>query len=110
MHTPAPVDTSVGSGLASVLQSSPEVALLSAPLILAMSYGLARSSAAGFGELKNAIFSEVAHGAIRKVRVYRSAPVALSQEQQLDVKSDQIDTLPTCTHTYIYIHLYIHLY
>eukprot|EP01035_Chromulina_nebulosa_P021903 gene21903-28358_t len=67
MRTPAPVDTSVGSGLASVLQSSPEVALLSVPLVLAMSYGLARSSAAGFGELKNAIFSEVAHGAIRKV-------------------------------------------
>ena len=83
------MDTSIGSDLASVLQSSPEVALLSAPLILAMSYGIARSSAAGFGELKNAIFSEVAHGAIRKVWVYRSAPIAaLSQEQQLDVYGD----------------------
>lgn len=61
------VDTCVVTDLASVLQSSPEVALLTAPLVMAMSYGIARSTAAGFGELKNAIFSEVANGAIRKV-------------------------------------------
>jgi ABC-type transport system involved in Fe-S cluster assembly fused permease/ATPase subunit len=37
------------------------------PLYLVMSYGLARASAAGFGELRNAVFSKVAHGAIQKV-------------------------------------------
>lgn len=37
------------------------------PLSLVLGYGMARASAAGFGELRNAIFSEVAHGTIRQV-------------------------------------------
>ena len=37
------------------------------PLSLVIGYGLARASANGFGELRNAIFSTVAHGAIQKV-------------------------------------------
>ena len=52
-----------GAGGAS---SSVEV-LVASPLLLALGYGVARSSAAGFAELRNAIFSKVAHGAIRQV-------------------------------------------
>ena len=37
------------------------------PLSLVIGYGVARASANGFGELRNAIFSTVAHGAIQKV-------------------------------------------
>ena len=45
----------------------PDTLLYSTPLVLALSYGLARSSAAGFAELRNTIFSVVAHSAIRQV-------------------------------------------
>lgn len=41
--------------------------IASSPLMLALAYGVARSSSAGFAELRNSIFSSVAHGAIRKV-------------------------------------------
>lgn len=37
------------------------------PLYLVMGYGVARATAAGFGELRNAIFANVSHGAIRQV-------------------------------------------
>lgn len=57
------------SALTNTIVTSPETVFLSAPLLLALSYGIARSSAAGFSELKNAIFAEVAHGAIRKVNI-----------------------------------------
>ena len=52
-----------------VNNSSPEVGLLlfSSPIALALGYGIARSTSAGMNELKNAIFSTVAHGAIREV-------------------------------------------
>lgn len=53
--------------VASVVMESPDLLFLASPLALAVGYGVARSSAAGFSELKNAIFSEVAHGAIRQV-------------------------------------------
>ena len=39
--------------------------LLSTPIALTLSYGIARSTAAGINELKNAIFSTVAHSTIR---------------------------------------------
>jgi ATP-binding cassette subfamily B (MDR/TAP) protein 7 len=39
----------------------------SLPLFLVLGYGVSRATAAGFGELRNAIFSSVANGAIRKV-------------------------------------------
>jgi len=55
------------AALTNAIATSPETIFLSAPLLLVLSYGIARSSAAGFSELKNAIFAEVAHGAIRKV-------------------------------------------
>ena len=41
--------------------------LLASPIILSLSYGIARSSAAGFAELRSAIFAPVAHSAIRHV-------------------------------------------
>jgi len=37
------------------------------PTYLVIGYGVSRASAAGFGELRNAVFSKVAHGAIQKV-------------------------------------------
>jgi len=37
------------------------------PVYLVIGYGVARASAAGFAELRNAIFSSVAHGAIQQV-------------------------------------------
>ena len=47
-------------------QMSPEV-LYGAPVVMALGYGVARSTAHGMGELRNAIFGYVAHGAIRQV-------------------------------------------
>lgn len=41
--------------------------VLAVPLALLVGYGLARSSAAGMQELRNAVFSTVAQGAIRRV-------------------------------------------
>ena len=41
--------------------------LCGAPVALALGYGVARSTAHGMGELRNAIFGYVAHGAIRQV-------------------------------------------
>ena len=49
------------------LTSTPETLLVSSPIWLVLGYGMARSTAAGFGELRNAIFSKVAHGTIREV-------------------------------------------
>lgn len=46
--------------------SSPE-ALVMTPVMLVLGYGITRSAAAGFAELRNAIFSTVSHGAIRTV-------------------------------------------
>jgi ATP-binding cassette subfamily B (MDR/TAP) protein 7 len=45
----------------------PDPALIFAPLIVVCTYGLARSGASAMQELRNAIFSTVATGAIRKV-------------------------------------------
>ena len=53
---------SVGSVAAS---SVGEVLLVGGPLALVVGYGISRSIAAGFNELKNSMFSQVAHGAIR---------------------------------------------
>lgn len=47
--------------------SSNDAILITSPLFLALSYGVARSSAAGFAELRNTIFSVVANNAIRQV-------------------------------------------
>lgn len=58
------LDTTEGS-LTAIATSSD--ALLATPVMLALGYGVARSTAAGFGELRNSIFSVVAHGAIRRV-------------------------------------------
>jgi ATP-binding cassette, subfamily B (MDR/TAP), member 7 len=44
----------------------PEVAT-SIPIMMVLGYGLARATAAGFAELRNAIFSTVAHGTIRDI-------------------------------------------
>lgn len=44
-----------------------DLVLMASPLALAIGYGIARSTAAGFNELKNAVFSNVAHSAIRDV-------------------------------------------
>ena len=41
--------------------------LYGTPVALALGYGVARSTAHGMGELRNAIFGYVAHGAIRQV-------------------------------------------
>ena len=49
------------------LTATPETLLVSSPIWLVLGYGMARSTAAGFGELRNAIFSKVAHGTIREV-------------------------------------------
>ncbi|KAJ1417659.1 hypothetical protein B484DRAFT_413731 [Ochromonadaceae sp. CCMP2298] len=38
-----------------------------APVVVVMSYGLARAGASGFAEARNAIFSTVSHGAIRQI-------------------------------------------
>lgn len=37
------------------------------PVAMVLGYGIARSTAAGMAELRNAVFSKVAHGAIREV-------------------------------------------
>lgn len=47
--------------------SSQDIFTTFGPLALVIGYGISRSTAAGFNELKNAIFSQVAHGAIRDV-------------------------------------------
>lgn len=51
------------------LISSPAAAeaLVATPVALVIGYGLSRATAAAFGELRNAVFSTVAHGAIRSV-------------------------------------------
>jgi ABC-type multidrug transport system fused ATPase/permease subunit len=57
------------SAVISSLEVTPAVAevIISAPIALVLGYGIARSTAAGFAELRNAIFAKVAHGAIRKI-------------------------------------------
>jgi ATP-binding cassette subfamily B (MDR/TAP) protein 7 len=45
---------------------APEV-LYGTPVMMALGYGIARSSADGMAQLRNAIFAHVAHGAIRQV-------------------------------------------
>jgi ABC-type transport system involved in Fe-S cluster assembly fused permease/ATPase subunit len=45
---------------------SPEI-LYGTPVMMALGYGVARSTAQGMAELRNAIFAHVAHGAIRQV-------------------------------------------
>lgn len=56
------------SSISSVLESSElSTVVMGTPLALVLGYGIARSTASGFGELRNAIFSKVAQGAIRKV-------------------------------------------
>jgi ABC-type transport system involved in Fe-S cluster assembly fused permease/ATPase subunit len=45
---------------------APEV-LYGTPVVMALGYGIARSSADGMAQLRNAIFAHVAHGAIRQV-------------------------------------------
>ncbi|KAH8301075.1 hypothetical protein KR018_000518 [Drosophila ironensis] len=42
-------------------------AVLSAATALLLGYGIARASAAGFNELRNAVFAKVAHHSIRKI-------------------------------------------
>ncbi|XP_016972654.1 iron-sulfur clusters transporter ABCB7, mitochondrial isoform X1 [Drosophila rhopaloa] len=42
-------------------------AVLSAATALMLGYGIARASAAGFNELRNAVFAKVAHHSIRKI-------------------------------------------
>jgi ABC-type transport system involved in Fe-S cluster assembly fused permease/ATPase subunit len=60
---------SVSDLTSSVINLSPsmDILFLSSPIALAIGYGIARSISAGINELKNAIFSRVAHGAIRDV-------------------------------------------
>lgn len=41
--------------------------LAAAPVALVLGYGLARMTASGFAELRNAIFASVAHGTIRQI-------------------------------------------
>ena len=41
--------------------------LLASPVALALSYGIARSTSEGMAQLRSAVFSKVAHGAIRQV-------------------------------------------
>lgn len=41
--------------------------LFTSPIWLACGYGIARASSSGMGELRNAIFSKVAHGTIRDI-------------------------------------------
>jgi len=41
--------------------------LLASPVALALSYGIARSTAEGMAQLRSAVFAKVAHGAIRQV-------------------------------------------
>jgi hypothetical protein len=43
------------------------VGLESAAIALLVGYGLARAAASGFNELRNVVFSTVAHGAIRRI-------------------------------------------
>lgn len=50
----------------STIISSPEL-FGALPLYMVMGYGIARATAAGFGELRNAIFANVSHNAIRQV-------------------------------------------
>lgn len=52
--------------LAETITTNPQLVAFS-PIALVLGYGVARSTASGFAELRNAIFSEVAHGAIRQV-------------------------------------------
>ena len=61
------------AAISNAIATSPETVFVSAPLLLVLSYGIARSGAAGFSELKNAIFANVAHGAIRTVCVLNIA-------------------------------------
>lgn len=63
--------SSGGSGIP-ISDITPEISALglftlSYPLVLALSYGIARSTSAGINELKNAIFATVAHTAIHDV-------------------------------------------
>jgi len=57
----------LGPAAATATSGEQAAVLLASPLMLALAYGLARSSAAGFAELRNSVFSSVAHGAIRQV-------------------------------------------
>lgn len=49
------------------MSADPTQLLLGSPVAMVIGYGIARSTAAGFAELRNAIFSTVSHGAIRQV-------------------------------------------
>jgi ATP-binding cassette subfamily B (MDR/TAP) protein 7 len=52
----------------SAAASSPELLLYgSTPIFLVLGYGIARASASGFTEARNAIFASVSHGTIRQV-------------------------------------------
>jgi ATP-binding cassette subfamily B (MDR/TAP) protein 7 len=52
----------------SAASSSPELLLYgSTPIFLVLGYGIARASASGFTEARNAIFASVSHGTIRQV-------------------------------------------
>ncbi|RYH30295.1 ABC transporter ATP-binding protein/permease [archaeon] len=51
-----------------LVEGTSQTALVTAaPISLVLAYGLARMSAAGFAELRNAIFATVAHGTIRQI-------------------------------------------
>eukprot|EP00924_Labyrinthula_sp_SR-Ha-C_P000312 snap_masked-scaffold_25-processed-gene-3.41-mRNA-1 protein AED:0.03 eAED:0.03 QI:0/-1/0/1/-1/1/1/0/614 len=60
----APKDASIFTKITSKLSEHAELSL---PILLCILYGVTRSAAAGFGELRNAIFASVAQKAIRKV-------------------------------------------
>ncbi len=47
--------------------SSPEQALTTAALALLVGYGVARAGAAGFNELRNAVFARVAQHSVRRI-------------------------------------------
>lgn len=65
LSNPSGVDASVAT--TNILTQNPELLAYSTPLWLVLGYGVARASASGFTELRNAIFATVSHGTIRQV-------------------------------------------
>ncbi len=69
---------------------APEV-LYGTPVMMALGYGMARSSADGMAQLRNAIFANVAHGAIRQVgRSVFSHLHAMDMQFHLDRNTGQL--------------------